>query len=135
MNAEDTVHHRLNRCTWGEKVRIMQCRHAAAFDKVAVALGNGALRDRIMFREKHRLPEWVLPSEERTTTSIPYLIMFPSMSAGCWTPRRLEGMSDSQRRGQEVILFELKYTLDTRVHSKVTDAITQHKALAAELRD
>ena len=135
MNAEDTVHHRLNRNTWGEKVRIMQRRHAAALGKVADALGNGALRDRIMFQEKCRLPEWVLPSEERTRTSIPDLIMFPSMGAGYWTPRRLEGMSDSQRRGQEVILFELKYTLDTRVHSKVADAIAQHEALAAELRD
>ena len=44
----------------------MQRRHAVALGKMADALGNGTLRDRVMFQEKRRLPDRMLPSEERS---------------------------------------------------------------------
>lgn len=140
-NAADTPDHRLNRCSFPARMRIITERHHSAVRHIAEAVEhNGCYlyTDAVGMTRPEGAPQRYAHQEllpRRLQTSIPDIMLWPTLLQHTWSATDLRRMSPAVRGGHTVYVFELKYAEDTRLHdSTLREASAQHAPLCAALR-
>ena len=137
----NSLMHQCGGCRHPKVHAIICLRHGYAVHKIALAIRQGTFGEAYLFMdaEGHQrfprnadnvpaLPTWVCPF----THSKPDIIFFPSITT-CISQSELQTWGPAQRSHHSVILLEVSFTADTRLHHRAVDKCEQHSLLRQAL--